>query len=256
MGRHGGKILGALLGVGAGLLAGGAWILVLLAAGLAAGALFDAWHDPQAFEEGDEPATAAELDADARRLFARHLARLLFHLARVDDGSLDPAEIGAADRFFEEQLGYGAEEIDEAFAAAREDERTLAEACRACAEATEPEERLLLLDGLFEIAAADGRVSPAELDELLAIANALAIDPADFDAVKERFLGEELRAYQALGVDERASAEEIKRAWKALAQRHHPDKVAHLGPRAAELASRRFAQIQQAYEAIRKQRRF
>ena len=56
--------------------------------------------------------------------------------------------------------------------------------------------------------------------------------------------------YKILGVDRKAKEEEIKRAYRRLAGRYHPDKVAHLGAEFQELAARRFVAIQKAYEDL------
>jgi len=56
--------------------------------------------------------------------------------------------------------------------------------------------------------------------------------------------------YQVLGVEKNASQEEIKRAYKQLAGKYHPDKVSHLGKEFQTLAEQRFKEIQKAYEAL------
>ncbi len=57
--------------------------------------------------------------------------------------------------------------------------------------------------------------------------------------------------YQILGIARNASQQEIKKAYKQLAGKYHPDKVAHLGREFQKLAEQRFKQIQEAYEALR-----
>jgi uncharacterized membrane protein YkvA (DUF1232 family) len=57
--------------------------------------------------------------------------------------------------------------------------------------------------------------------------------------------------YSILEIEEGASEEEIKRAYRLLAGKYHPDKVEHLGDEFKELAERRFKKIQQAYEELR-----
>jgi len=61
-------------------------------------------------------------------------------------------------------------------------------------------------------------------------------------------------AYSVLGVKSDASDEEIKSAYRALAMKNHPDKVASQGPEAQKAAEARFRRIQSAYESIKKQR--
>ena len=61
--------------------------------------------------------------------------------------------------------------------------------------------------------------------------------------------------YIVLGIDESASEETIKGAYRELVGQYHPDKVAHLGEEFKRLAEERFKQIQQAYQTIRHHRR-
>jgi DnaJ like chaperone protein len=56
--------------------------------------------------------------------------------------------------------------------------------------------------------------------------------------------------YRMLGVDRNASADEIKHAYRELANKYHPDKLAHLGDEFKELAEKRFKEIQQAYQEL------
>ena len=58
--------------------------------------------------------------------------------------------------------------------------------------------------------------------------------------------------YKILGIDRSASQEDIKRAYRALAGKYHPDKVEHLGEEFKELAENRFKDIQRAYDELRR----
>jgi len=58
--------------------------------------------------------------------------------------------------------------------------------------------------------------------------------------------------YTVLGVRPGASSEEIKKAYRELANKYHPDKVDHLGEEFKALAAKRFKEIQSAYEALTK----
>jgi hypothetical protein len=56
--------------------------------------------------------------------------------------------------------------------------------------------------------------------------------------------------FEILGVKPGAKPEEIRAAYRRIAQAYHPDKVSHLGPEFQELAKRKFIEIQDAYEAL------
>jgi uncharacterized tellurite resistance protein B-like protein len=61
---------------------------------------------------------------------------------------------------------------------------------------------------------------------------------------------ERLKALAMLGLDEGATAGEIKAAFRRLSQVHHPDRYASLGPEAIEAASASFRRIRDAYDYL------
>jgi hypothetical protein len=56
--------------------------------------------------------------------------------------------------------------------------------------------------------------------------------------------------YTVLGIARDASPEEIKTAYRQLANKYHPDKVSHLGDEFTDIADRRFKEIQSAYDKL------
>ncbi len=56
--------------------------------------------------------------------------------------------------------------------------------------------------------------------------------------------------YTVLNIPRNASQEEIKKAYKQLANKYHPDKVLHLGDEFKKLAEERFKEIQEAYREL------
>ena len=56
--------------------------------------------------------------------------------------------------------------------------------------------------------------------------------------------------YEILNVPPGAGQEEIKAAYRKLANQYHPDKVAHLGKEFQELAEQKFKEIQEAYQKL------
>ena len=64
--------------------------------------------------------------------------------------------------------------------------------------------------------------------------------------------GETLKdPYTILEVDRNATAEEIKKAYRRLVNKYHPDKVVHLGEEFKKLAEKHFKEVQEAYQKIK-----
>ncbi|MGD8330255.1 MAG: J domain-containing protein [Acidobacteriota bacterium] len=57
-------------------------------------------------------------------------------------------------------------------------------------------------------------------------------------------------ALAILGLYDGAKPAEIRKAYRELASKYHPDRVAHLGPELVELTSEKFKQITAAYEFL------
>ena len=62
--------------------------------------------------------------------------------------------------------------------------------------------------------------------------------------------------YKILGVKKNASSTEIKKAYRKLAMKYHPDKVNDLGEEVKKSATEKFRSINEAYESLKKQRGF
>lgn len=56
--------------------------------------------------------------------------------------------------------------------------------------------------------------------------------------------------YTILGVERNASPDEIKKAYRRLANTYHPDKVSHMGEEFQQLAEKKFKEIQEAYQQL------
>ena len=114
--------------------------------------------------------------------------------------------------------------------------------------------RLQLLHFPTGIAQADGMVSSDELTVLRRIAAALAIPLQDSESIFAMFDKGIDAAYQVLEIDKSATDDEVKKAFKRMALKHHPDKVTHLGPDVQKAAEEKFKSVAEAYEKIKKER--
>jgi DnaJ like chaperone protein len=116
--------------------------------------------------------------------------------------------------------------------------------------------RLQLLHLLFGIAAADGHVNKDELDLLHLIASRIGLGERDFVSLRAMFVKDEMAAYKILEIEKSATVEEVKKAYRRMAMKFHPDKVQHLGEEFIKDAQDKFKKINEAYEQIKKERGF
>lgn len=126
--------------------------------------------------------------------------------------------------------------------------------CRDIKSRTAVEVRIQLLHYLFGIAKADGHVAEAEIRVLNDISRLLDIPSMDFESVKSMFYRDINSDYHILGIESTATEEEIKRAYRQMAIRYHPDKVMQMGEEYQKGAKEKFQKILEAYENIKKAR--
>ena len=115
--------------------------------------------------------------------------------------------------------------------------------------------RLQLVHILLNIARADGEVDRAELDLIEKMSGFLGIGVSDFQSIKNMFVPETDSAYRILETERSASDEEIKKAYRKMAMKYHPDKVSHLGEDFRKIAEEKFRSVNEAYERIKKERK-
>lgn len=116
--------------------------------------------------------------------------------------------------------------------------------------------RLELLRYLFEVSRADGHVAKSEIGVLENIANYLGISDKDFLSLKNMYYKDVDSAYKILEIESDATDEEIKKAYRKMAVKYHPDKLASLGPEFQKSGQEKFQQVQNAYDKIKKERGF
>lgn len=126
--------------------------------------------------------------------------------------------------------------------------------CRQIQMMMEHSKRLLLLQYLFGIAQADGHVDTREVEVIRQMASWLGISRKDLDSIEASYYTDVASHYAVLEVAETASDSEIKKAYRRMVVKFHPDKVGDMGADYQKQARVRFDRIQAAYEAIKKER--
>ena len=114
--------------------------------------------------------------------------------------------------------------------------------------------RLEMIHVLFGLSQSDGEIHPDEIDVIRKISGYLGVSSSDFDSIQAMFVKDTTAAYTILEIDPSASDQEIKRAYRKMAAKFHPDKVSHLGKEFQEMAEEKFKAISEAYEQIKKER--
>jgi len=116
--------------------------------------------------------------------------------------------------------------------------------------------RLQLLHFLFGISNADGVMHPKEVAIISNIASWIGVSNADFDSIKSMFVDNLEACYRVLEIEPTVSIDEIKKAYRNMALKHHPDKVSYLGEDIRKAAEEKFQKVNEAYDKIKKDRGF
>lgn len=171
------------------------------------------------------------------------------------DGNVKRSELDYVKRFFLQNFGQErAESYIKMLREILEKEYDLYEVSRQVGHYMDYSSRLQLLHYLFGIANADGMISSEELGIVNTISDYMGITNSDFNSVKAMFIKETDSAYKILGIDSSANDEEVKKAYREMAKKNHPDLVSNLGEEVRQAAEKKFQEINAAYESIKKQR--
>lgn len=115
-------------------------------------------------------------------------------------------------------------------------------------------EKLQLMHVLFGISQADGHVDASEVELIREIGQHLKLSTSDVEAILAIFVKDSNSYYKILEIDPSASDQEIKKAYRSMATRFHPDKVQHLGPDFQKMAEEKFKAINEAYHELKTER--
>lgn len=117
--------------------------------------------------------------------------------------------------------------------------------------------RLELVHLLLQVAKADGEMVEAELQTIQTIATHMGISTADYQSLLSLYPHQQRDAnwaYTALEIQPTATDDEVKKAYRRMAMKYHPDKVANAGENIRQQATDKFRAINDAYEHIKTQR--
>lgn len=196
-------------------------------------------------------------DAKERTETGDFSAALLVLAAAVmkADGKVLKSELDYVKNFFVRQ--FGAEKTRQQMLVFKEilkQDIPVREVCMQIKHFTRHSDRLQLLHFLFGISASDRHYDKSELEVIHRISGLLGISDMDYDSIKAMFVKDSESDYKILEIESSASDEELKKAYRKMALKYHPDKVSHLGDDFQKMAKEKFQKVQEAYENIKKSR--
>ena len=114
--------------------------------------------------------------------------------------------------------------------------------------------RLQMIHILFGLSQADGHVHPLEVKIIHDISGYLGISNKDFESIQAMFYKDTTSSYKILEIKPEASDTEVKKGYRKMAAKFHPDKVHHLGEEFQKMAEEKFKTLNDAYTQIKKER--
>jgi DnaJ like chaperone protein len=115
--------------------------------------------------------------------------------------------------------------------------------------------RLQLLHFLFGIAQSDGAVDTEEKEIIAFIGREMGLTEKDYESIQAMFVPNTEGDYRILEIETSATNEELKKAYRRMAMKYHPDKVSNLGEDFQKAAHEKFQSVNKAYENIKKERK-
>lgn len=261
------KLLGIIIGSIFGNFGGGF-------IGFIIGAFIDSYRNNQRMKES----------AINREKFIQTLLILTSAVAKSDNGNLLRSELSFIKNYLIRT--FGPDRAQAALYELREilnQEYDIPTVCHQFARQSSINEQLVIIHFLFGLASSDGEFSNKEMETIRNISDWIGLSRNDFEAVKAMFFGNyhhnnsgyssssssgyynrnqgySTQAYslendyKILEISSTATDDEVKKAYRRQAMKHHPDKVNHLGEDIRKAAEEKFAQLNEAYERIKRSR--
>ena len=170
------------------------------------------------------------------------------------DGKTTSQELSTLRSFFARNFGTQAgSEAEEIVKDLLSKEFNLYEVCGQIRSCMDYSQRLQLYHYLVSLGACDG-LHQREIDVLETIATYIGLSKSEVDSIFAQFRPSNDSNYRVLEITPDATDEEVKKAYRKMAVKYHPDKVATLGEDVQKAAEEKFKAVSQAYEAICRER--
>ena len=170
------------------------------------------------------------------------------------DGKTTSQELSTLRSFFARNFGLQAgNEAEEIVKDLLTKDFNLYEVCGQVRSCMDYSQRLQLYHYLVGLGACDG-LHQREIDILETIATYIGLSKSEVDSIFAQFSPSNDSNYRILEITPEATNDEVKKAYRKMAVKYHPDKVATLGEDVQKAAEEKFKAVNQAYEAICKER--
>ena len=208
-----------------------------------------ALEDDSRSESGTDP----RYDQGQRNSFLISLLVLSAAVIKAD-GKVTSAEIAKLREFFARNFGaQAANEAEKIVKGIVHKDFNIYEVCGQVRSCMDYSQRMQLYHYLVSLGACDGLMQ-CEVDILEVIATNIGLSKGDADSILALFRPSNDANYRILGISPEATDEEVKKAYRRMAVKYHPDKVATLGEDVQKAAEEKFKAVSQAYEAICRER--
>ena len=180
---------------------------------------------------------------------------ILFATVMKADAVQLKSELEYVKKFFVIKFGKThAQERMQLFKEILKQDYSIAQVCTQIKSNMDHATRLQLLHILFGLSQADGHVHPDEVKVIGTISRYLGISQKDLESIEAMFYKSTDGDYKILEIDTSASDDEVKKAYRKMAIKYHPDKVQHLGEDFQKMAEEKFKTLNEAYQQIKKER--
>lgn len=173
------------------------------------------------------------------------------------DGKVLKSELEFVKKFFSQQLGprFTSLHLQELKKYIADDQLPVDEVCSMLRMQAPEHMRVQLVQYMYAIAQADGHVSAIENNVIEQLSRLMGVSSQQHENVSQNKYRDVKKDYALLGLDPSADLNAVKKAYRKLALKYHPDKVSQLDEKAQNEAKEKFQAIQEAYDSIQKEKR-
>ncbi len=203
---------------------------------------------------------------ESHNRFVWLLVQILINIAKID-GTVSREEVTTIKRFFQVNLRYDQTKmywIKELINQAVDSTESMETLLQEFRSTFKYEPRLILLELVYQVLYTKAKVPDAELQMARNIADYLQITDYDKRTIEAKYKygqqqqttgagGNANHYYEVLGLTPGADKEMIKKAYRKLSMKYHPDKVNHLGAEFRSVAEEKMKEINAAYDFFTKQ---